>query len=64
MRWRKVSEAEVLKVLDVPDRIEETVVERKNAYKALGDRLLKITYKDEESETIVITVTEKKINRG
>jgi hypothetical protein len=32
MRWRNVSEAEVLKVLDVPDRVEETVAERRNAF--------------------------------
>jgi len=59
MRWRKVSEEEVLKVLAFPDRVEETVAERKNAYKALGGRLLRVTYRQEESETAVITVIEK-----
>ena len=60
MRWRRVSEAEVLEVLDLPDRIEETLVERKNAYKALDERQLKVTYKQEESDIVVITVIEKK----
>jgi len=60
MRWRGVSEAEVLEVLDLPDRIEETLAERKNAYKGLDERQLKVTYKQEESGIVVITVIEKK----
>ena len=64
MKWRRVSEEEVLSVLNNPDRLEETIGERKNAYKLLGNRSLKVTYKDEKSETVVITVIEKERNRG
>jgi hypothetical protein len=59
MKWRRVAEAEVLSVLDAPDRVEESIDERRNAYKLMGDRLLKVTYVDEEGDIVVITVIEK-----
>ena len=59
MKWRHVSEAEVLTVLDAPDLVEKSADERCNAYKLVGDRLLKVTYVDEEGDVMVITVIEK-----
>jgi hypothetical protein len=59
MKWRRVSEAEVLRVLDAPDRVEQSIDERSNAYKLVDDRLLKVTYADEEGDVVVITVIEK-----
>lgn len=64
MKWRRASEEEVLRVLNNPARLEETIGERKTAYKLLGNRSLKVTYKDEKSETVVITVIEKERDRG
>jgi hypothetical protein len=64
MRWRRVSEAKVIEALDSPDRVEETAAQRKNAYKAVGDRLLKVTYRLDRSQTVVITVIEKGLKRG
>jgi hypothetical protein len=59
MKWRRVSEAEVLSVLDVPDRTEQSVDERNNAYKQVGNRWLKVTHKDDAGNVVVITVIEK-----
>jgi uncharacterized protein DUF4258 len=59
MKWRRVSEAEVVGVIDAPDRVEQSGDERINAYKALGDRLLKATYVEEKENIVVITVIEK-----
>lgn len=59
MKWRRVSEAEVLSVLDAPDRVEQSIDERSNAYKLIGDRLLKVTCVDEKGDSVVITVIEK-----
>jgi hypothetical protein len=59
MKWRRVTEAEVLKVLDAPDRVEETPGDRKNAFKLVASRLLKVTYKPEGVDLVVITVIEK-----
>ena len=64
MKWRRVSEAEVMDALDNPDRVEETAGQRKNAYKAVGDRLIKVTYTLDSSKTVVITVIEKELKRG
>jgi hypothetical protein len=64
MKWRRVSEAEVLDALDSPDRIQVTTGQRKNAYKLVGDRLLKVTYTADRSKTVIITVIEKEHKRG
>ena len=59
MKWRRVSEAEVLSVLEVPDRTEQSVDERNNAYKQVGNRWLKVTHKEDAGNVVVITVIEK-----
>jgi hypothetical protein len=59
MKWRRVSEAEVLNILNAPDRREQSVDERCNAYKLVGTRLLKATYVEEEGNVVVVTVIEK-----
>jgi len=59
MKWRRISEQDVLKVLDAPDSVEESIGERKNAFKLLSDRLPKVTYKEEGSDRLVITAIEK-----
>jgi len=64
MRWRRVSESEVLSLLDVPDRVEQGMNDRRNAYKLVGNRLLKATYVEEKGDVVVITVIEKQIVGG
>jgi hypothetical protein len=59
MKWRRVSEVEVLTVLDKPDRIEGSIESRRNAYKLVSDRLLKVTYAVQDGDIVVITVIEK-----
>ena len=59
MKWRRVSEAEVVGVINAPDRVEQSGDERINAYKAFDDRLLKATYVEEKENIVVITVIEK-----
>jgi hypothetical protein len=59
MKWRKVSATEALAVLDLPDREEKSTGNKINAYKLMGNRLLKVTYKREGSDIVVVTVIEK-----
>jgi hypothetical protein len=59
MKWRQVSEAEVLSVLNVPDRIEQSIDDRRNAYKLVSNRLLKVTYVEEAGGVVIVTVIEK-----
>lgn len=42
-----------------PERVEDTVKGRKNAFKKFDGRLLKITYLTEKDEAIVITAIAK-----
>jgi hypothetical protein len=60
MKWRKVSEGDVLKTLEAPDRAEMSMGDRSNAYKVVDNRLLKVTYIRENSDILVVTVIEKK----
>ncbi len=55
MKWRKISEEEVMAAIDNPDKLEDTIKNRKNAFKTINDRQLKITYKPEERDIIVVT---------
>ena len=55
----KVAEDEVLKVLEAPDRVDESIENRANAYRVMGRRFLKVTYKRDRADVAVITVIEK-----
>lgn len=59
MKWRKIAEEEVKEAINNPDKTEDTVRGRRNAFKNVGGRLLKITYKDGKDEAIVITAMVK-----
>jgi hypothetical protein len=64
MKWRRITEAEALSALDGPDRVEKSIHERINAYKLVGERLLKVTYTDQGGDLMVITVIEKEYAGG
>jgi|WetSurMetagenome_2_1015567.scaffolds.fasta_scaffold446348_1 uncharacterized protein YuzE len=59
MRWRKIDQADVELVLAYPDRIEPSGEGRISAYKMLGERLLKVTYFQEQNLIKVITAVWK-----
>ena len=59
MKWRKIAEEEVKEAINNPDKLEDTIRDRKNAFKTIKDRLLKVTYKIEDDEITVITTIAK-----
>ena len=59
MNWRRVSETEAIAALERPDREEKSIGNKINAYKVVDDRLLKVTYKREGSDIVVVTVMVK-----
>ncbi len=59
MRWRKISETEVEQTLEDPDKTELTGEGRKNIFKIIGDRYIKVTYKESKDEIIIISVVDK-----
>jgi len=59
MKWRKISEDDIGDVVNSPDYFEYSGHDRINAFKMIQGRLLKITYKSEGNEIIVITAMVK-----
>lgn len=47
-------------VVSSPDDVQETSKGRKNAMRAMGNRLLKVTYTEEPEKIVVITAIDKK----
>ena len=59
MKWRKITEEEAREVISNPERLEDTIHGRKNAFKTIKDRLLKVTYKDDREKLVIITAISK-----
>jgi len=59
MKWRKISENEVRSAINEPDSLADTVKGRKNAFKIVEGRFLKVTYKPEGKTLTVITALVK-----
>jgi hypothetical protein len=59
MKWRGISEAEVLSVIEAPDRNEASIRGRINLYKRIGRKHLKVTYREFPQELLVISVVDK-----
>lgn len=60
MRWREITEEEVKLTLSEYDKIEDSVKGRRNAFKKIGTRLIKVTFKEEDNKITVITALERK----
>ena len=60
MKWRKISEEEVNLTLNNPDKIEQSIRGRVNVYKAIGERYIKVTYKEFPEEVFIISVVDKR----
>jgi hypothetical protein len=59
MKWRRIGEREAQEAIANPERVEVTVKGRENAFKKVDGRLLKITYRIEKDEAVVITAIAK-----
>jgi hypothetical protein len=59
MTWRNISEQEVEAVLSRPDRVEHAECGRINAFKQIGARYLKVTYKEHPHELLIISAVDK-----
>ena len=59
MKWRKITEKEVRSAIGDPDMLVDTIKGRKNAFKIIRGRNLKITYKEEDGILTAITAMVK-----
>ncbi|MCK4225157.1 MAG: DUF4258 domain-containing protein [candidate division Zixibacteria bacterium] len=60
MSWRGITEEEVKLTLSDYDKIEGSVKGRRNAFKKIGTRLIKVTFREEDDKITVITTLERK----
>jgi MoaA/NifB/PqqE/SkfB family radical SAM enzyme len=54
-----ITEDDVKLTINSPDRVEDTIRGRKNVYKMLEGRTLKITYTQEDQDLVVVTAMVK-----
>lgn len=59
MKWRRISQEEVESVLNNPDKVEPTKMGRSNAFKRMGTRYLKVTYKELPDAILIISAVDK-----
>ena len=59
MKWRMITEDDVKLTINSPDRVEDTIRGRKNVYKMLEGRTLKMTYTQEDQDLVVVTAMVK-----
>ncbi len=59
MKWRRISQVEVEQTIKEPEKTELTRVGRKNAFRAIGDRYIKVTYRELKDEILIISVVDK-----
>ena len=59
MRWRNIKEEEVEQVVRDPERIEPTEHGRINAFRWVDGRYLRATFRELETELLVISVVDR-----
>ena len=59
MKWRKIAETEVKSTIADPDMLQDAIKERKNAFKTLEGRLVKVTYCRDGNDIVVVTAVIK-----
>lgn len=59
MKWRKISAEEVQDTISKPELVEDSIKGRKNAFKHIHQRWIKVTYKEEKAMIVIITVIDK-----
>ncbi|MCL0088897.1 DUF4258 domain-containing protein [Dehalococcoidia bacterium] len=59
MKWRGIPLTEVEEALAYPDRIEYLSTGRKNAFKSIGEKLIRVSYIEEKDRIIVLSTVDK-----
>jgi len=59
MKWRDINEDEFTDTVLHPEKIEDSINDRKNAFKHVGEKYLKVTFAREGDKIIVVTVIDR-----
>ena len=64
MHLYDISTEQVSKTIYEPEKVVSSVKERYNAYRRIGERVFRVTYREELTRYIVVTVTPRKSFKG
>ncbi len=59
MKWRKISENDVRETVIKPERIANSIKGKKNAFRNIHNKRLKVTFKEKNDKITIITVIDK-----
>ena len=59
MKWRNISEDEVQNTITNPEKIENSIKGRENAFKHINKKWIKVTFNKDDNKLIIITVIDK-----
>ena len=59
MKWRKISEEEVVRTLNDPGKVEALEENKYHAYKSIGSKNVRVTYRLSVDEIVILTVVDK-----
>ena len=59
MKWRDIDEKEVAETIEFPEKVEDASNDRKNAFKQIGKKWLKVTFRRESDMVVIITAIDK-----
>ncbi|MDO8491291.1 MAG: DUF4258 domain-containing protein [Dehalococcoidia bacterium] len=60
MRLHDISIEQVTQTLEQPEKVVPSIKGRYNAYRRIGERFLRLTYREEEERFVVVSVTPRK----
>ncbi|MCC6544653.1 MAG: DUF4258 domain-containing protein [Nitrospirae bacterium] len=59
MKWREITEDEVKDTVLYPKSVEDSIKDRKNAFKHIGKKYLKVTFRKESNKITIVTAIDK-----
>ncbi len=59
MKWRELSESEVKNTIIYPEKTENSIKDRKNAFKHINNKWIKVTFQEKQGIILVITAMDK-----
>ena len=59
MKWRGITEEDVKSTILLPEKTEDAINDRNNAFRHIGRKWIKVTFKQEGETVKVITAVDK-----
>lgn len=59
MKWRKISEEEVQNTIFNPEKTQDSIKGRKNAFKHINKKWIKVTFNEEDDRITIVTAIDK-----